>query len=209
MIRSSKLLLTGLTAALLLAAMVSSASANRLSVSNQAFRVVFTPLTFQSSEEGGVQVRCNVTLEGSFHTRTIVKTANSLIGHISRASLNSCSGGTATILQASLPWHVQYRSFTGTLPNITGVVLGLVGAAFLLDTALADCLYQSTAASPAVGTVNISSGRATTLTASERFAIPIRTSLSVGCAFAQNGFFTGSGTVTLLGNTTVISVTLI
>jgi hypothetical protein len=209
MTRDSRLFLAAFTSMLALAIAVSAASANRLSVSNQSFRTVFTPWIFQSSEEGGVQLRCNLTLEGSFHTRTLSKTRGALIGHVTRASLNNCSGVFVTTLQASLPWHISYRSFTGTLPSITGLQIDIVGFTFLLDTALTDCLYQSTMSAPVPATINISGGRATSVAFNESGAVPIRTSLSLGCAFAQNMIFGGRGTFTLLGNTTVITVTLI
>jgi hypothetical protein len=67
----------------------------------------------------GFPSECALTLEGSLHSRTLVKTTGALIGYITRATLGTCSRGSATILSTSLPWHVRYASFSGTLPNIT------------------------------------------------------------------------------------------
>jgi hypothetical protein len=41
--------------------------------------------------------RCQVTLEGSLHTRTIAKVQGALIGYITTARL-ACSSGSLTIL---------------------------------------------------------------------------------------------------------------
>lgn len=128
---SAKLGLTALVAALLLSAAVSTASATRLSVSNQNIRATWARLEFASSL---VTIRCPVTLEGSFHTRTIAKVARSLIGAITRVLIKreSCTNGEALPKAESLPWHVTYESFTGTLPNITAVNLLLSRFRFLL-----------------------------------------------------------------------------
>src|SRR5215218_2592066 len=125
---SVKLILTALAASLLLAAAVSTASAARLSTSNQNLRLTFTSLEFEGSE---ITIRCQVTLEGSFHTRTIAKVAEALTGAVTKAIVKSetCTGGrgaafngvetyNGTTTPNTLPWHVQYKGFTGTLPNI-------------------------------------------------------------------------------------------
>ena len=67
-------------------------------------------------------------VSGSFHARTITKTVGSLIGYITEASSTNCSFGSATLNRASLPWHLRYRSFSGTLPNITGRSETVAGA---------------------------------------------------------------------------------
>jgi hypothetical protein len=206
-----KLLLTALTAAVVMAAVVGAASANRLSVNVQGQRIVWTELTFAGQGEGGENaVICDVTLEGSFHSRTIVKTPGLLIGHISRASVNMCEGlGGATILTATLPWHVRYAGFSGTLPNIRLLTIHLVGANFRIGDVFGfSCLSTTTATNPGIGNANREAGgNITTLEASG--VIPARSGGTIfGCPFT-NGTFSGNGEVTQLGNTSRISITLI
>ena len=190
----SKLLFVGLIAAIGLMAAVGTASANRLSVSSRTFTAIWRPLRF-TGFGGAISVTCSVTISGSFHSATIAKVRGALIGHINRATLDNstCAGGSATILQASLPWHVRYDSFAGTLPNISRVRLGLVGAAFLLNVG-ASCLYRSTAASPAFGNVLVGAGGAVTgLEAESGAAIPLQEG---GFLCPAGGNFTNTGAVT-------------
>ena len=74
MTRHTKPILTTLTATLTLALAVTSATANRLSVSNRNFRVTWTSLRLTNNVNANTML-CPVTLEGSFHSSTIVKTA--------------------------------------------------------------------------------------------------------------------------------------
>jgi hypothetical protein len=120
-----KLLLVAIGATLLLGALVTSASAGRLSSSSQTFRAAFPLARFAGAF--GTTV-CDFTLEGSFHSRTIAKTAGSLIGFVTRVPLGRCEVGSATVLTASLPWHVRYASFAGTLPNISAIATTITGA---------------------------------------------------------------------------------
>lgn len=203
----TRLLFAGLTAALLLSMAVASATANRLSVSNQRFRIVWAPLVLSNSL--GVVIRCPVTMEGSFHSATIAKVRGALIGYVSRATTipGACTGGRATILQEKLPWHVRYNSFRGNLPNITGVVLDLVGAAFLIEAGGANCTTRTTAANPGRGIAELTAGVITGLRADETAPIPLEGEFL--CAIAGTGNFSGTGTVTLLGAATSITVRLI
>jgi hypothetical protein len=151
----SKLLLAGLTAALAFGAFVSAAPAVRLALSGQQFRATWNKLQFQ----GFVTIECHVTIEGSFHSRTISKVLEALVGYVSRVTVDStnCTNGSARALTELLPWHIRYGGFTGTLPDITGINLRLVRGAFLVQVAgiaPAKCLYESTAASPMKGVVN-------------------------------------------------------
>jgi hypothetical protein len=206
----TKLLFVGFTAALVFSMTVASASATRLSISNRNFRATFTPLTLGST--AGVRISCPVTLEGSFHSATINKTLEALIGHVTRASVTtaSCTGGRATIAQSSLPWHIRYGGFTGTLPRLSGVILRLVGATFTVeDTETgATCTTRTTATQPGVGIVTVeANGLVTGLRADESRFIPL--SGEFLCFFAGEGFFSGNARVTLLGSTANIRVTLI
>jgi len=130
MLTSAKLGLAALMAALLLSTAVSTAPANRLSVSNQAIRATWNNLEFTAP--GVFTVRCRVTLEGSFHERTFSKSHGSLIGAVSRAFVKeeSCVNGLAQ--PKRLPWHITFESFTGTLPRMRSVRLLLSRFRFLL-----------------------------------------------------------------------------
>lgn len=211
MLIRSKLLLAGLTAALVLSVAVTSASANRLSVDNKTFRVTWAPLSLVA-EALSEPINCSVTFEGSFHSNTIVKSEGLLIGHVYRASLGPCNGGgSATINQEALPWHIRYRGFTGTLPNITGVVLGLVGAKFTVHdngTGLT-CVTTTTATNPGIGITNVNTTThlIETIRANENAPIPLRGNFF--CEIGGNGVFVGNGTVRLQNSTTRIRLTLI
>jgi hypothetical protein len=128
------MLLGALTAALVLASSITTASANRISISNTGFRITWTPLTMGSQAGGsGTTVACNLTLEGSFHYNTFVKVLRSLIGYITKAAfVHPCTGGefwthngvesnSLGTFRNNLPWHLTYEGFEGRLPEITGV----------------------------------------------------------------------------------------
>lgn len=110
-----KLSLTALIAVMLLACAVSTASAGRLSINTQNIRTTWSRLEYRAT----ITTRCQVTLEGSLHSRTILKTERSLIGAITRVDANACTGGAIRSLR--LPWHLTYESFRGTLPDITAL----------------------------------------------------------------------------------------
>jgi hypothetical protein len=219
-----KLSLTALLAALTLASALSTASARSLSTTSQTIRVVWAPLQFGN---GFTQIRCNVTLEGSLHTRTIGKVLNSLIGYITRANVTQSTcrdaiggranaipwNGTEVILGAtigqSLPWHITYEGFTGTLPNITGTIVLLRGLRFNLGDELIGCL--ATYGSPTEnvkGTLVESAAHVITglRPGTERIA---RTAIVSGEGCPESGEFSNEGVVTVLGAATAITVTLI
>lgn len=114
----SKLLVAALVATASLASAIADASASRLSVTSELFRVTYSEMSF-TTEEGSSSTRCPVTLEGSFHSKTMTKTSALLVGYITRASAGTCTSGSITWLGETLPWHVRYESFRGTLPAIT------------------------------------------------------------------------------------------
>jgi len=186
----SKLLLAGLCATFLLAAAVSTASANHLSVNEQNHKIVWRALEFNAS--AGSNITCELMLEGSFHSRTIQKTAGALIGHINRASVGVCTGGSLTVHTESLPWHEQYNSFEGTLPRITSVTIGLVGIRWRLRNSAETCEAGTTQTEPGFGRIALNAlGTATSIEASGS----IRLREGFLCGFAT-GNFTGRGTLT-------------
>jgi hypothetical protein len=199
-----KLQLVALAAALLLVSAVSSASARSLSTSSQTLRTTWTNLEFTNAFGFGF-IRCAVTLEGSFHSRTIGKVLNSLIGAITRADVRACTGGEA--IPQALPWHVQYGGFSGTLPNITGLTLILSRLRFHL--VIPNCDAEYGIETDAIrGTVALGAGGvANSITPSNDRANRFR--LNEGLCPSQGGFRNASTTLTALNSASRITVTLI
>jgi hypothetical protein len=181
-------------------ALTSSASAGRLSLSSQTWRSTFSEWRFAG---GFGTMACALTLEGSLHSRTIAKVANALIGYITRAALGSCTQGSAIILTATLPWHVRYVGFTGTLPNIGSLITGIARFSFQIREPVfgITCLAASTDTRPTTGTYNREAGGA--LTTAE---INGRVPTNCGTEGTLGG---SSSSLTVLGAATRITVTLI
>jgi hypothetical protein len=213
--RYTKLLLASLTATALLAMAVSSANATRLRISEQSFRVTWTSLRLTNTANTNT-VLCPVTLEGSFHSATISKVANALIGYITRASVRGgsgreeCIGGTATVLGERLPWHVRYRGFTGTLPTIASVITGLVGASWQISEPGSTCRATTTSSEPAIGNIRLSrEGVAESLSPEINARITLEGGFFGSCTLARGAFSEESQTLTGLGTTARITVSLI
>jgi hypothetical protein len=200
-----------LTVVILLTAAVATATASRLSVTDQQTRIVWRSLELSTSSI--ISMRCAVTLEGSFHGSTIAKTRDLLIGLITNAAVQNgqCTGGRATVLRETLPWHLTYNSFRGTLPRIESVTLNLIRAGFIIESGgVAICKAVTSVASPARGIANIGpSGRVEGLRADETAAIPLTNGPGGFSCGLGRGTFSGTGTVTLLGTSNSISVRLI
>jgi hypothetical protein len=154
-----KLLLAVVGAAVLLGAFVSSASARNLSNSSLTNRALWTAWHFRG---GFGTISCELLLTGSYHARTMTKTVNSLLGYITESRFLRCSSGGLTINTASLPWHRRYRSFSGTLPNITGMEETVTGMEWTLrePTFGITCTVRA-AESSTILTYAISSGTVT------------------------------------------------
>ncbi|MGN6188599.1 MAG: hypothetical protein ACTHOE_06850 [Conexibacter sp.] len=131
-------------ASAVMAGLAGTASARNLSINRSNITAVWREMTFTAS---GLSIRCPVTLSGSIHSSTIAKVAGSLIGYINSATVGtaSCSGGSARANTETLPWHVRYRSFSGTLPNITSINTDIVGATFEITTVCGTARYSGTA----------------------------------------------------------------
>ena len=216
----AKLVMTTLVAAAALAALVGSASANRLSITNRNIRVTWSSLEFR----GPVTVRCRVTLEGTFHANTIAKVERSLIGYVTAVTVaRPCTGGTAWAYNGSevnevlggtfptsLPWHITYEGFNGALPTPSAIRILLALARFELRGTIfgipALCTYRTGAAGNATGTANLGAGgRVESLSASGTISSEDPSPCSAGTFQSP----AGDGRVTLLGTTNAISVTLI
>jgi hypothetical protein len=204
----SKLVLAGLTVALAFGALVSASSANRLAITARQWQATWNKMRFI----GFVTIECHVTLEGSFHSRTISKVLEALIGYITRVTIDStnCTNGSARGLTETLPWHVRYGGFSGTLPIITNINQRVVGGAFLVQVAgiaPSKCLYTSTAASPYKGIVNrnTATGVASSFRLDETAAIPFTSGTS---SFACGNSSRLEGTTTGLFEPPASSITI-
>jgi len=205
-----RLTLGAATAAVVLGAAVSSAAARRIEVSSQRFHQVWTAFSFKGEFATST---CPVTLEGSFHSKTTSKVAGQLVGYISRVTVgnSSCTSGHATVLTETLPWHITYQGFTGTLPRITEIHLLLVGAAFRFELLGASCLARTTTTEPAEGWIFIEAN-----TGQVRELRPNPNRLirnSAECLAGSTGRFEGISEVFAggveSGNTTRITVRLV
>jgi len=157
-VKSSKPLLAVLGAIVVLGMLTGAASAGRLSINREFIAPGWTTASFTG---GFGTVECELVLISSFHTRTITKTTGSLVGFIVGAEIPRCRRGSATLLVETLPWHVRYFSFSGTLPGITRVSTQIIGFALQIrePTFGILCLARSTEAEPAFAVYNVSFGR--------------------------------------------------
>jgi hypothetical protein len=195
------LLLACMSAVVLLGALVSTASARNIEMSSQVFRGQFREVRFVLPFGS---TSCNVTLEGSAHSRSIAKVVGSLMGYVTRADLGPCSTGTATILRETLPWHVRYASFTGTLPNITSARGNIINvSARIREPGGVTCLARSTVTEPVAATLTIGAGVVTGLS--------LGGSIRVGpeCFGATGTLSSDTASPTVLNSATRITVRLI
>jgi hypothetical protein len=198
-----RMLLALVGAAILLGALVSAASAGRLEISNQALRGTFRSIEFIG--EFGT-ARCQVTMEGSFHSRTTVKTIGSLVGYLTRAILGPCASGAATILTETLPWHIRYSGFEGVLPEIRSIIAHIIGGAWRVrEPGMITCLARSTAARPSV----ISFHREPVTHAVTGANVTGRIPTGPECFGVEGAFTSDSGSITVSNSTTRISISLI
>ncbi|HMJ02233.1 MAG TPA: hypothetical protein VK506_04785 [Conexibacter sp.] len=145
--KPSKLAIAAFVAALMLVS--ASASATRLSLDDQDFAVQWDPfITYFNDEVFGLA--CSASAAGRFHEAVLQKVAQGLVGSITEAA--GSIGGCRTLLSVlaeSLPWHMTYESFTGTLPAIGSVAFLLIGASFVTGTGGGfTCLARSTSTEP-------------------------------------------------------------
>ena len=196
-----RLLLAGLASATLLSTAVSTAAANRLSVSETEFEVKWEALVFA---EAFTNITCPVTMLGRFHSRTIVKVTRILVGMINHAVVGRCEfDGRATVLQETLPWHITYDGFIGTLPAITHIRLHMVGASFRVGDGIF-CLARTDFAEPAVGTAvtRTATGQISTLNANPEAEIEVDERVGL-CALAEDVSLSGNGRVTTLSGSLI------
>jgi hypothetical protein len=205
---SSRLLLATLTATIVLGAAVGTAGARRFELSAQTIRAVWSMFEFSDVPLTRLS-RCPITLEGSFHSRTLSKVCGQLVGYITdaRVSKEGCSTPVRVLWMdeggiETLPWHVRYDSFTGVLPNITSIKFQVInlGVKFQGTT----CEYKSEAARPAYLIANVT-GTMMGFRWDETALIP---RINGACS-AQAKLAGFGGPVTELGTTTSVSVRLV
>jgi len=180
-----------------LAALVGTSTATRLSSSSQTFRAGFARWNY-TGPFGTTE--CALTLEGSLHSRTIAKTIGSLIGLITRSIFGACVRGSATILTATLPWHVRYQAFTGTLPNITSLLTDIAGMSFQIREPFFGITCLASGGFPRLVYSREAGGALTTATISGSSPTNCGTELTISGT---------SNSLTVLGAATRITVTLI
>ena len=152
-----------LVALFLLAA--GSASARNLSLDDRDIAMRWARLSFISSFEELISVSCTINMIGSFHASTFAKSAGSLVGINALSQLpTNCAGGTATVPLASMPWHLTYDSFAGSLPSIAAVRLNLIGFTALLRREFFGCELDSTTLEPVPIDLGITGGVITSAT---------------------------------------------
>jgi hypothetical protein len=203
----SRLALAACAATAVLALAAGSAFARRLELSTQAFLIGWGGAAPLVAEAGGSRVSCAVSLEGSFHSRTLSKVCGELAANVFEAGVRECNGGEATVLFETLPWHVQYNSFTGTLPSITSLTTMLVGAAIRISVGGVECLARTSGREPWFTRFNMSSGRITSVESLGEHTIALGGGFL--CEFGGAGRLTGTGTLTRDDTTVAITVRLV
>jgi len=130
-----------LAAALTLALGAGTAAANRGFQTEEGGRSAAEAREYQI-RIGELTITCDVVRYISLH-RTIAKAALSLAGIVERVEVRNCRNGTLRVLPALLPWHMQYQSFSGVLPNISGIRMRVIGLGWLIEahSGLFRCLY--------------------------------------------------------------------
>ena len=120
--RHGMLAVAGVVVAVALLAAVGTASANRLSVSETTIRGRSNLIEFVGSEPRFI-VRCASASSTGTITRTIAKVEGTRIGGITEFGASMCVGaGFAVTTRAlNMPWPGFYVSYSGTLPEITGL----------------------------------------------------------------------------------------
>jgi len=154
--RIKRAVLAAIAATAMLAALATAAAARNLSVTETRVTVTFARVEYRG---GFGTTRCNLTVSGVMHARTMPKVLESLVGLITEASVGGCEAGSATILRETLPWHTRYAGFTGELPSIGAIIVHVIGDQFRIREPLGiECLSTSSASSPSTGWWNREAG---------------------------------------------------
>jgi len=185
-----------------LAMLVGVTQARRFSISSFSTRMVWQQMRFSS---GLIPISCDVTLEGTLHERNITKRFETLVGYITRAEAEECSGGQVTLLTETLPWHTRYSSFSGTLPNITSMNLITQFRIQIRPTGQMACLAETTNIIPAIYSLVLMGSEVIEVFWATAGQLP----LNMGCLWGTRLRLFGSGSVTVLGGASRVSISLI
>lgn len=209
----ARVAIAGIVTVVFMALAVNIASATHIRILNseRGFRVAWTE--DGSSETDGVLISCEVTLEGTWSAATFAKTVGTTIGRVTRSIVGQpCRRGNMRVLTETLPWPVQYNSFSGTLPVITRISVSILNESFGLEEGGGGfCLYRSEARHPERYILNLSEAggglrRLDTWTIDETAVIPLGG--NVGCELISVRFI-GTATGTVLGETAKVIIALI
>jgi hypothetical protein len=211
---SIKLGLTGLIAAFLFTVAMGTASARNLSVNKEDIRATWSRILFEGGL--GISVKCQFTMEGSFHRRTIPKVLGTIIGAITRAPIKTESCTNARVTTARTPWDLTYEGFRGTLPNITAIITLLRRFLFKLERLggfETECTY-GIATDRLFFSAAVSSGTITNLTpeAGSSFNLLEKRNVNPFVPCPLTGELVGAGfegQLTLLNSQNRVTVTLI
>lgn len=214
---TTKLAFAGLITTFGLALAVSSSAARRFATSEGGFLIRWTPLLFQAGTgENVFRLSCPVTLEGSFHSRTLSKVCGQLVGYITRAQIGpaeSCLGGSMRARTETLPWHIAYSRFFGILPRITDVFIVLQNAHFEINIGGTQCEWETAnelGQARLLMTEGIGAETVEKLRILSEFLIPLRGGFFCEFNFRNVGRWEGTGEVfTLVTPQRRITVTLV
>jgi hypothetical protein len=203
-------------ATLVLLVAVGGAAARRIEFTNAeaGYEAVWPSTSRLSITEGNGSgaILCPVTLEGQFHSIPISKVSGLLIGYITSARVgaaSSCQGGSFVALTETLPWHVRYDSFTGTLPSIMTIKLQFIGMSIeVRPTSGLRCLLATTAARPGrfIANTTTGPGTVTSFRADEAALISLTGEFGCGVLSAR---LSGSGDMLEATTTTKITTRLV
>jgi hypothetical protein len=213
----SRLLLATLVAGLALTFAVGGAAASRLRLSSTNFSMIWrnfeVPTGSRPELWEGARIRqCPITLSGSFHSTTMVKVRETLVGYVNSATMGTCGGegGIVTLLRTGLPWHLRYKQFSGLLPNIASFRLALIGFRMSIEVPPlfgAVCLITTTTAEPLNIDFTREAGGRITMVGGYESLITARDTTGIGCE-GYRWRMGGYGTIDN-GAGTSVTVTLI
>ncbi len=189
-----------LTLALSLLPLVAgTASAGGLGTSSRSLYITWDepgPSGQLTIEASGMNIGCDVRLLGEFHSTVMIKAWERLSGLIRHVEISECGGGIISILNESLPWHVKYESFTGSLPGISSVRFLLNRVAFLIQTPFGQCLGIAEAGDPFGAEADLSSGNVTGFSADSDRRIPVEDlNEAITCDLIETVIFIGTAEV--------------
>lgn len=202
----SRLPVALMATAVLMVVAVGAASANTLSLSNARDTASWTAFEVTAGTLGAA--KCEVIPIITFHHGTFTKTAGTLIGVVEAVRIKNCTIGQIADIAATLPWHVRYSGFTGTLPNMTTVNVLIVGMGLEITTSGgARCRTTTTAETPARAILNREGrGVITSIRLDETAGIPMEGELL--CAGSGEARLSGAGSLKSESGASVL-VTLI